>query len=310
VPDNSVIGVDVGGTKILAGIVDQDGNVVQSSVTPTPTRSEAAFLAGLEGAIAALLDEREEGDGVSAVGLGLPSVIDQRSGSALSSVHVPLAGVPIRERIADRFGIPVELDNDGNAAAIAEWSIGAGRGTNHLVMLTLGTGIGGGLILDGRPYRGATGGAAELGHIVIQHGGPPCQGTCTGHGHLEALVSGAAAHRVARELLGPGATAHELIALARAGDPPAAAALDAMGRYLGSGIASLVNVFEPELVVLGGGFCSAALDLLLAPALEVLAVDGRRPSSERVRVEPAQLGVEAGMVGAALVALGATAPRH
>jgi glucokinase len=115
---------------------------------------------------------------------------------------------------------------------------------------------------------------------------------------------------VARELLGPGATAHELIALARAGDPPAAAALDAMGRYLGSGIASLVNVFEPELVVLGGGFCSAALDLLLAPALEVLVVEGRRPSNERVRVEPAQLGVEAGMVGAALVALGASSPRN
>lgn len=305
-PDNSVIGVDVGGTKILAGIVGQDGNVIHSTVTPTPTRSEAAFLAGLEGAIAALLDEQ---DGVSAVGLGLPSVIDQRSGSALSSVHVPLAGVPVRDRIADRFALPVELDNDGNAAAIAEWSIGVGRGTNHLVMLTLGTGIGGGLILDGQPYRGATGGAAELGHIVIQHGGPPCQGTCTGHGHLEALVSGAAAHRVARELLGPGATAHELIALARAGDPPPAAALDTMGRYLGSGIASLVNVFEPELVVLGGGFCSAALDLLLAPALEVLAVEGRHPSAERVRVEPAQLGVEAGMVGAALVALGATSPR-
>ena len=298
-PDNSVIGVDVGGTKILAGIVDQDGNVARSTVTPTPTRSQSDFLAGLESAIVALLDER---NGVSALGLGLPSVIDQRAGEALSSVNIPLTGVPVREQLAERFALPVELDNDGNAAAIAEWSIGVGRGTSDLVMLTLGTGIGGGLILDGRPYRGATGGAAELGHIVVEHGGPPCQGTCTGHGHLEAVVSGGAAHRVARELLGPDASAHELIALARAGDPPAAAALETMGRYLGSGLASIVNIFEPELIVLGGGFSAAAADLLLPPAREVLAVEGRRPSNERVRVELAHLGVQAGMVGAALVA--------
>jgi glucokinase len=310
VPDNSVIGVDVGGTKILAGIVDQDGHVVRSSVTPTPTRSQADFLAGLESAIAALLDDWEVRDGVSALGLGLPSVIDQRAGEALSSVNIPLTGVPVREQLAERFALPVELDNDGNAAAIAESSIGVGRGTRHLVMLTLGTGIGGGLILDGRPYRGATGGAAELGHIVVEHGGPPCQGTCTGHGHLEAVVSGGAAHRVARELLGPDASAHELIDLARAGDPPAADALDIMGHYLGSGLASIVNIFEPELIVLGGGFAAAAADLLLPPAREVLAVEGRRPSSERVRVELAHLGVEAGMVGAALVALEAVSDRH
>ena len=298
-PADSVIGVDVGGTKILAGVVDRDGNVIRRRETPTPTGSQEDFLTGLEEAIGTLLVDR---DGIFAVGLGIPSLIDQRSGAALSSVNVPLAGVPIRERMADRFSLPVALDNDANAAAVAEWAVGAGRGTRDLVMLTLGTGVGGGLILGGRLYRGSTGGGAELGHMVVVHGGPPCQGTCTGHGHLESVVSGGAAHRVARELLGPEADARELLARARAGEVPASEAVAEMGRYLGSGIASLVNIFEPELVVLGGGFTAAASDLLLPPAREVLAIEGLAPPRDSVRVEVARLGVEAGLVGAALVA--------
>jgi glucokinase len=299
VPANSVIGVDVGGTKILAGVVDRHGNVVCTRETPTPTASEEDFLAGLDHVIDALLVKR---DGIGAIGLGIPSLIDRRSGAALSSVHIPLAGMPIRERMAERFSLPIGLDNDGNAAAIAEWSLGAGRGTRDMIMLTLGTGIGGGLILDGRPYTGATGAGAELGHIVVQHGGPPCQGTCTGHGHLEAVVSGGAARRITREVLGDDHDTRDLLSQARAGEEPAAEAVARMGRSLGSGIASLVNIFEPELVVLGGGFASAASDLLLPPALEVLAVEGLAPPRDHVRVELARLGVEAGLVGAALLA--------
>jgi glucokinase len=138
--------------------------------------------------------------------------------------------------------------------------------------------------------------------MVVLHGGPPCQGTCTGNGHLEAVVSGGAAHRVARELLGPDAHARDLLLRARAGEAPAAEAVADMGCYLGSGIASLVNIFEPELVVLGGGFASAAADLLLPPAREVLARQGLAPPRDHVRIELARLGVQAGMVGAALVA--------
>jgi glucokinase len=170
-------------------------------------------------------------------------------------------------------------------------------------MLTLGTGVGGGLILDGRPFRGATGGGAELGHVVVLHDGPPCQGTCTGRGHLEAMVSGGAAERVARALLGPGYGGRELVESARRGESPAAEAVADMGRYLGSGIASLVNIFEPEVVVIGGGFGAAAADLLLPPARQIMAREGLPPMRDTVPIELARLGVEAGLVGAALVAL-------
>jgi glucokinase len=296
---NSVIGVDVGGTKILAAVVRRDGSVTEMRETPTPTGSQAAFLAGLEAAVEALLGVDV---GIGAVGLGVPSRIDQRDGSAVESVNIPLSGVPLRARMAELFKRPVAVDNDANAAAIAEWAMGAGRGTRHMVMLTLGTGVGGGLILDGRPYRGAAGAGAELGHIVVDHDGPPCQGTCTGRGHLEALVSGGAADRIADSLLGVGARAPDLLQRAREGDAAASESVHAMGRCLGSGIATLVNAFEPELVVLGGGFAAAAGELLLRPAREVLEREGLVPGREEVRIELAQLGVAAGVVGAGLVA--------
>ena len=297
-PANSVIGVDVGGTKILAGVVGRDGDGVRSRETPTPTGSEEEFLRGLETAIEAVA---EGGDGIAGVGLGMPSLIDQQAGEAVSSVNIPLAGVSIRERISQRFGLPVGLDNDANAAAVAEWAFGSGHGTRDMIMLTLGTGVGGGLILDGRLYRGATGAGAELGHIVIVHDGPPCQGSCTGHGHLEALVSGGAAHRIAREVIGPGATPQNLLEGARTGDGDAARAVDLMGRHLGSGIGSLANIFEPELVVIGGGFGAVAAELLLPPAREVLAREALVPTRDHVRIELARLGPEAGLVGAGLV---------
>jgi glucokinase len=199
----------------------------------------------------------------------------------------------------ERHGLPVGIDNDANAAAIAEWQAGAARGAGHVVMLTLGTGVGGGLILDGRPYRGATGSGAELGHIVIEPGGPPCG--CGGHGHLESVAAGPAADRAARELYGESSDAHELVRRGREGAPEALEALAGIGRYLGAGIASFVNVFEPELVVVGGGF-GAAGELLLGAAREVVAVEGLQPARDTVRIVEAQLGVEAGVIGAGLVA--------
>jgi glucokinase len=292
-----VIGVDVGGTKILAGLVDREGNVVARHERPTPTTSEDALLTALDEAISEVHE-----DDVAAVGLGIPSRIDQRDGCAVASVNVPLEGVPLRDRMAERFSLPVGIDNDANAAAIAEWVFGAGKGARDIVMLTLGTGVGGGLIVDGRPFRGATGSGAELGHIVIEHDGPPCQGTCTGRGHLEALASGGAADRAARALYGDGASGRELVTRAREGDERAVEALRTIGRYLGSGIATFVNTFEPELVVLGGGFASACSDLLIEPAREVLARDGLAPGRDTVRIEPASLGADAGLVGAGLVA--------
>lgn len=290
------IGIDVGGTKILAGVVGRDGTVDRVERRETPTDSAEGFLRGLAEVVDALRDET-----IGAVGIGIPSTIDQRDGSSVFSVHVPIAGVPLRERGEEYLGLPVVVDNDANAAAVAEWTIGAGKGTSEMIMLTLGTGIGGGLILGGHLYRGWTGAAAELGHMVLEFDGPSCRGFCTGHGHFEQSVSGSAAADIARELLGPDAGAHELLEAARSGDEQALRALHEMGRRLGAGIASLVNIFNPELVVIGGGF-GVALDLMLAPALETMKRDAVPPGRDLMRIVPATLGEEAGMVGAALIA--------
>jgi glucokinase len=162
------------------------------------------------------------------------------------------------------------------------------------------SGIGGGLILDGRPYRGSIGAGAELGHIVLDFGGVPCGGACTGHGHFEALAAGSAADETAVRRFGPGADGRRLVEEARAGSAQAASDLAEIGHRLGAGIASFVNIFNPELVILGGGFAKAA-DLLFDPIRETLAVEGLAPARDLVRIVPAQFGVEAGMIGAALV---------
>ena len=291
-----VIGVDLGGTKILAGVVDREGAVDRSLEVPTPVSSQEALLAALDDAVGRLL-----GDDVGALGFGIPSTIDQRAGRAVSSVNIPLRDLNLRARMRERFGLPAAIDNDANAATLAEWAFGAGRGVKHLIMLTLGTGIGGGLILDGRVYRGAVGAGAEIGHMVLDYEGEPCRGTCTGRGHFEALASGRAADASARKLLGPSARALQLVEAARSGDDAAAAAMAEIGRRLGTGIGSLVNVFNPEVVVLGGGFAAAA-DLLLGPAHEALALEALSPGRELVRIVLAELGPEAGLVGAGLVA--------
>lgn len=287
-----VIGVDLGGTKIAAGIVDRAGAVVGQQLVPTPTSSQPELLAALDALVEELL-----GDGVAALGIGIPSRIDQRAGIAEGSVNIPLNNLAFRDRMRERFELPVGIENDANAASLAEWRFGAGRGTRDMVMLTLGTGVGGGVVLDGRPFRGW----AELGHMVLLFDGPPCQGSCTGRGHLEALVSGHAADAVAREALGPKADARQLVEVARQGDERAREALAEIGRRLGAGIGTLINIFRPEVVVVGGGFGTAAGELLVGPARDVIAREALAPAAETVRIVPAQLGFTAGLVGAGLV---------
>jgi glucokinase len=290
------IGVDLGGTKILAGVVARDGAVVRRHERPTPQDSQEHVLVELEAAVAELLD-----DSVAAVGFGAPSPIDQARGVVVRCVNLPLENAPLRERMHERFGVPVGLDNDANAAAIGEWRAGAGRGEDDLVMLTLGTGVGGGVVSGGKPYRGRDGAGAELGHVVIVHGGRPCQGACTGRGHLEAYVSGSAATAAARAEFGPSADAHRLVRLADEGDANAKELLEDVGRHLGSGIGSFVNIFGPQLVVLGGGFGVAAYDYLRGPAEEVLRRESLEPMRSEVRLAKAELGTAAGLIGAAFV---------
>ncbi len=286
------IGVDLGGTKILAGIVGRDGSVGRRVERPTPVSSQEDLVAALEEVIAGLSEPE-----VAALGLAVPSTIDQRRGIATGSVNIPLENLALRELMHERFELPTGLENDGNAAALAEWTFGAGRGSNDMLMLTLGTGVGGGVVVDGRLFRGW----AELGHVVLDFDGPPCFGDCMGLGHVEALVSGSAAARVAQRVLGAMADAHDLVARARQGDSPAVEALSGIGRYLGAAIGSFVNIFNTELVVIGGGFGAAAGDLILGPAAAVVTREVLAPARGHVRIVPAELGPEAGLVGAGLI---------
>jgi glucokinase len=308
-----VIAVDLGGTKLAVGLVARDGTVARHVVEPTDLASEDALLAQLERVVGQVA-----GDGVAALGVGVPSTIDQRLGRAVASVNIPLAGVALRDLLERRFEVPVLLENDANAAAVAEHRLGAARGARHVVMLTLGTGVGGGLILDDRLYRGSVGAAGELGHITIDLDGPQCQGACPGRGHLEVMASGHAADRLADRAaserpdgdLGRAAAAGReidprlLVELASAGPGDARDVLEHIGFHLGVGIADLVNVFNPEIVVVGGGFAEAG-ELLLGPARKVVAERSLVPSRDVVKIVPAELGPEAGLVGAVLVAFDA-----
>jgi glucokinase len=292
-----VIGVDVGGTKILAGVMRRDGQVERRRENPTPTSSEDALLEGLDSAVEELLT-----DDIVALGFGLPSPIDQPAGRVLKAVNIPLAEVDFRSRMAERFGLPVGIENDANAAAYAEFHFGAARDVDNMVMLTLGTGCGGGAVVDGKLFRHW----AEFGHIVVEHDGIPCQGTCTGRGHLEPYVTGVAATKLAQEEFGPAVDSHRLVRLALEGEARAVEILDGIGRYLGSGIGSLVNIFNPDLVVIGGGFAAAG-DFVLEPAREVLRREGLAGAGERVRIVRAELGTAAGLIGAGLIAFDALA---
>jgi len=293
---NRVIGVDLGGTKILAGVVDDRGQVERRREYPTPTASQDELLAGLDAAIEELLTED-----IAALGFGLPSPIDQKVGRALQAVNIPLdESVDFRGRMRERFGLPVGIENDANAAAYAEFKFGAARDVETMVMLTLGTGCGGGAVVDGKLFRGW----AEFGHMVIVHDGIPCQGTCTGRGHLEPYVTGVAATKLAQAEFGPAVDAHRLVRLATEGEQRAIEILDGIGRHLGSGIGTLVNIFNPELVVIGGGFAAAG-DFVLEPAREVMRREALAHAGDRIPIVRAELGTAAGLIGAGLVAFDA-----
>jgi glucokinase len=312
-PARWTIGVDVGGTKLLAGVVDSGLSVHYRAQRTLTGLDQAAVL---DAAVGAVEEARTQARGeVAAVGFGIPCLMDQRTGRGVIAVNLPLADIPFADIMAERLDLPVFVDNDANVAALAEHDAGAARGAGEAVLLTIGTGIGGGLILRGELYRGAVGAAAELGHVVIDMNGPPCQGNCPNHGCVESLASGTAlareALRVARERPGSGlgralADGRELAGplvteLAHDGDAAAIEVLDLIGSNLGVAITSLVNIFNPEVVVIGGGVIAAG-ELLLEPVRRVVAERALPPSRDEVRIVAAQFGVEAGMVGAAALA--------
>jgi glucokinase len=321
-PGRRTIGVDMGGSKLLAGAVDTDFSV-HHRVQRTLAGLDQSGL--LDVAVDAVEEARALGGGeVEAVGFGIPSLIDQRTGRAVIAVNLPLKDVFFAEVMAERLGLPVFVDNDANMAALAEHRAGAALGCNEVVLLTIGTGIGGGLILGGELYRGGIGAAGELGHMVIEINGPPCQGNCPNHGCMEAMASGTALAREAVRIAGerPGSALAAALADGRAlagpvvtelaydGDEAAVEVLELIGTRLGVGISNFVNIFNPEVVVIGGGVMAAG-DLLLGPARATVAARALSPSRDVVRIVTAQFGVEAGMVGAAALAfdgIGASRP--
>jgi glucokinase len=312
-PPRRVIGIDAGGTKLLGGVVDE-GLVVHHRVHRTWRGGDRKET--LDIFVEAVEEVRAASPDVVAVGFGIPALVEWETGVSRWSTHLPLADVRFRDVMSERIGLPVVVDNDANAALVAEAGFGAARSVSHAVLVALGTGIGSGLLLDGRVYRGSRGLGAEIGHMVIDLHGPDCQGACPGRGCLEVMASGstigregvaaAAAHpesalgrRLASDQEITGGIVTEL---AHAGDEAAASVLAQIGRRLGYGLVGVVNVFNPEVVVIGGGALAAG-ELLLAPARAVVAERALPPVRESVQIVPAEFGDESGMLGAALLAL-------
>jgi glucokinase len=306
------IGVDLGGTKVLVGVVGEGRKVLYEDRERSAGQSGDELLNTLEREIRQALDARPN---VAAVGLGIPCTIDRERGVAITAVNLPIRNLPIRDQMRERLRTPVFIDNDANVAALAEHRFGAARGARDAVMLTIGTGIGGGVIIDGELYRGSNGAASEPGHMVIDFDGPPCQGNCPNHGCLETFASGTALAREGREAaerhpesaLGTALAAGEPIdgeAVTDAaidGDPTAVAVVAEAGRRLGAGLSGLANIFEPEVIVIGGGVAKAIGGLMLEPARAELRQRALPPMNE-VPVKMADLGPEAGMIGAAEMA--------
>ena len=311
--DPNVIGVDVGGTKVAAARVD--GSECMAHVEqPTELGSSEALIEQIESVVREVIESEGE---PAAIGIGLPSQIDFATGTVVASVNIPLEGVPLGKELGDRLGIPVHVDNDANCAALAEAHFVDGGPAGHLVMYTLGTGVGGGVVIDGRIFRGSTGLGAELGHQVIAWDGPDCPGTCPNRGCLEALCSGMALERDATEfakdhpdsligrLLSEGdrgkVRGRDVVTAGRDGDRDALELLERLGTYLGVGLSGAINTFEPEYIVIGGGLSQGA-DMFLDRAREEARARALPALADRVKIQLAEGGAKAGLIGAGLLA--------
>jgi glucokinase len=296
---------------MLLGVLDGDSKTVWESRERSAGEGESELVELL---IREVEEARSARAGVETIGMGIPATIDHEKGLAVAAVNLPIENLPIRDIVVERTGLPTFVDNDANVAALAEHLFGAARGAQNAVMLTIGTGIGGGLILGGEIYRGASGAGAELGHMAIQMDGPGCQGNCPNRGCVEAFASGTALGREGRAAAesNPDSALGKLLAAgeevdgravtvaAQAGDATAVEVFDLVGSRLGVALASFANIFEPEVIVVGGG-AMAAGDLLLDPARRELEARALRPMN-RTPVVPAELGEDAGRIGAAAMA--------
>lgn len=311
-PRVPTVGIDIGGTKVVAGVVGADGTVLERVRAETPEKSKSPKV--VEDTITELVLDLSDRHDVHAVGVGAAGWVDAHRSRVLFAPHLAWRNEPLRESLAARLAVPVLVDNDANAAAWAEWRFGAGQDADHLVMITLGTGIGGGILECGRVKRGAHGVAGEFGHMQVVPGGHRCP--CGNRGCWEQYSSGNALVREARELAAADSpvaqpildrvdgrigdiTGPLITELAGRGDPMCVELFQDIGQWLGVGLANLAAAFDPTCFVIGGGV-SEADDLLIAPAQEAfrrhLTGRGYRPAASILR---ARLGADAGMVGAA-----------
>ena len=304
----NAIGVDVGGTKIAAGVVTPEGEILNEVRYATAASPER-----LLSSIARAITEAKDGFEVGGACLAVPGFVMAAENKVIFAPNLhAIEGIPLKDEIGERTGLPITVENDANAAAWGEFRFGAGSEVDHLVFITLGTGVGGGVIIDGALLRGAQGAGAELGHVTIQATGPRCG--CGNHGCLEALASGTAIGRRAREVanekpnsaLGRLAIERRVLGedvteLAQKGDEAAISVLEEAGVWLGIGLAGFVNVFNPEVIAIGGGVARAG-EFILQPAREEVRLRARSPSRDLVETKEATLGPESGVLGAAALA--------
>lgn len=309
------IGIDVGGTNVKIALVDSDGKIGYSNTIPT--RAEMGYeytINNMKQAIRDLMTETKlSAKDIEGIGFGLPGQVDFKSGIVRLITNIPgWVEIPLAKMIEDEFHIPTRIDNDVRCAALGELNFGAGKGCENLICITVGTGIGSGLIINGRLVRGASNAAGEIGHIKLQmHDGPICG--CGDTGCLEAFASGPSIVAMAeeyimggkstkyREMANGGAITPFIVAeAAKAGDPVARRIFTRMGEYIGIGMTSVVNLLNPERIIVGGGVADAG-DILLTPLKETIKKRAMKIAGETVQVVPAQLGNTAGVIGASLL---------
>jgi glucokinase len=302
--DSPVLGLDIGGTKLAAGVVDRSGAI--HSFVVEPSRAEQGPDATLERLFAlgrrAVEESGIDWAKIEAVGIGCGGPLDAERGVLIAPPHLPgWRDVPVRELAERAYERPATLENDATAAAAGEHRWGAGATVSNMVYLTLSTGVGGGVVIDGQLYRGSWGNGGELGHVTVDWHGRRCRG-CGRLGCLEAYVSGTSIAERAQEAGLAHRSAEDVAAAARAGEPGAVALWGETVEALSCGLISIVNLFEPELVVLGGGVTRSG-DQLLAPVRDAVRAGAMRPTGDAVDVVISGFGDRVGVAGAAAIAI-------
>ena len=316
--DDLILGVDLGGTKILTAVTNSQGKMLSRdhSITPAQKGHEAVIQSILESAYRALEEADVAISALTAIGVGAPGISNPETGILFTSPNLPgCRDVPLRDIMQERLGKKTFLINDANAAALGEFYFGAARGARNFIYITISTGIGGGIVIDGKIYGGAIGAAGEVGHMTIDDDGPICN--CGNRGCWETLASGTALAREARHRIEEGVmtsileyadgdvekvTAQVIHSAARQGDSLAKELIGRTGYYVGVGLANLVNIFNPELIVIGGGLSNIG-DMLFEPAFKVAGERAYKEAFQAVRFASAELGRNSGVLGAVAFAL-------